>query len=249
MLDEWSFDRIARSVAPDSTDRPLLLMDNTLRICGVNKAYERATQRERGELIGRPMFEAFPDNPDDPQACGVHHLTVSLEKVLRTGCSHDMWVQRYDIPDLANPGAFIPKVWAPRNSPVRDDGRVVGVLHRVDEITELHGALSAMALAIESDDALPPDEQFYTLAAFTAALPHDPRQRLALVAENEHLRKAVHTRDIIGQAKGMLMERYDIDANSAFQLLVKLSQESNTKVADVAQHLVDIDHPSTPADH
>lgn len=54
-------------------------------------------------------------------------------------------------------------------------------------------------------------------------------------------RAALSTRDIIGQAKGMLMERFGIDAVSAFKLLTGLSQETNTPLRDIAQQVVD--HP------
>jgi len=52
-------------------------------------------------------------------------------------------------------------------------------------------------------------------------------------------RSALASRDLIGQAKGMLMERFGIDAVGAFDLLTKLSQESNTKVIEIAQRVVD----------
>ncbi|SKV95283.1 response regulator with putative antiterminator output domain [Mycobacteroides abscessus subsp. massiliense] len=54
---------------------------------------------------------------------------------------------------------------------------------------------------------------------------------------------ALASRDIIGQAKGMLMERFAIDAAQAFTLIRQLSQESNTKLVDVARAIVD-DRPS-----
>ncbi|MGV9709704.1 GAF and ANTAR domain-containing protein [Gordonia sp. NPDC003424] len=60
----------------------------------------------------------------------------------------------------------------------------------------------------------------------------------ATVREREQLRSALTTRDIIGQAKGMLMERYAIDADAAFALLARLSQETNTKLVAVAEQLV-----------
>ncbi|MGC4933176.1 GAF and ANTAR domain-containing protein [Gordonia sp. DT30] len=58
------------------------------------------------------------------------------------------------------------------------------------------------------------------------------------VREKEQLRNALSSRDLIGQAKGMLMERYHIDADAAFLLLARLSQESNTKLVEVALKLV-----------
>jgi GAF domain-containing protein len=52
---------------------------------------------------------------------------------------------------------------------------------------------------------------------------------------------ALASRDTIGQAKGMLMERFGIDDLAAFKLLTRLSQDMNTPLRDVAQQV--IDHP------
>lgn len=58
------------------------------------------------------------------------------------------------------------------------------------------------------------------------------------VREKEQLRIALGSRDIIGQAKGMIMERYRLDADAAFRLLARLSQDANTKLVDVAAQIV-----------
>ena len=50
---------------------------------------------------------------------------------------------------------------------------------------------------------------------------------------------ALAHRDTIGMAKGLLMERYDVDADAAFAILRRTSQRSNTKLAKVAAELVD----------
>lgn len=62
----------------------------------------------------------------------------------------------------------------------------------------------------------------------------------ALIAEDKELqfRSALATRDMIGQAKGMIMERFNVDAVRAFELLVELSQSLNTRVAEVAAEIV-----------
>ncbi|MEV5744906.1 ANTAR domain-containing protein [Microbispora rosea] len=57
--------------------------------------------------------------------------------------------------------------------------------------------------------------------------------------QQEQLRNAVAVRDLIGQAKGVLMERHKLTADQAFALLVRASQETNTKLADIAECLVD----------
>jgi GAF domain-containing protein len=57
--------------------------------------------------------------------------------------------------------------------------------------------------------------------------------------QGQQLTTALLTRDRIGQAKGIIMERYRVDDVRAFELLRQLSQESNTKLADVAQKVID----------
>ncbi|WP_164702607.1 GAF and ANTAR domain-containing protein [Modestobacter sp. KNN46-3] len=53
----------------------------------------------------------------------------------------------------------------------------------------------------------------------------------------EHVNVALANRDVIGQAKGILMERFKITADQAFNLLAKVSQDTNRKVHQVAQDL------------
>ncbi|WP_328307887.1 GAF and ANTAR domain-containing protein [Actinomycetospora sp. NBC_00405] len=54
-----------------------------------------------------------------------------------------------------------------------------------------------------------------------------------------HLQRAVDSRDQIGQAKGLLRERFKVDDEGAFQMLVKSSQDTNLKLTAVAQWLLD----------
>ncbi|HEY1838839.1 MAG TPA: GAF and ANTAR domain-containing protein [Mycobacterium sp.] len=60
---------------------------------------------------------------------------------------------------------------------------------------------------------------------------------------DDQFHSALASRDIIGQAKGMLMERYKIDAVKAFKLLTRLSQMSNTRIVEISQKLVEAEHP------
>lgn len=57
--------------------------------------------------------------------------------------------------------------------------------------------------------------------------------------QGEQLESALSTRDRIGQAKGIIMERYRVDDVQAFEMLRRLSQDSNTRLADVAQRVID----------
>jgi GAF domain-containing protein len=60
----------------------------------------------------------------------------------------------------------------------------------------------------------------------------------------EQLTEAMHTRDLIGQATGILMERQGIDAAAAFESLVRASQRENVKLRDIARQIVSA-HNST----
>jgi urease accessory protein UreH len=64
---------------------------------------------------------------------------------------------------------------------------------------------------------------------------------VAIMAMNEHdqFQSALASRDTIGQAKGILMECFHIDAVKAFVMLTKLSQESNIPVREIAVHVVE----------
>ncbi|BBX63471.1 hypothetical protein MSAS_26450 [Mycobacterium saskatchewanense] len=116
---------------------PNLLVDRDLRIRAVNPAYEQVTAHPRDALIGRLLFDAFPDNPADPHADGVAKASASMESVFRRGARHWMGVQRYDIPDRQTPGEFVYRVWTPVNSPIHDDGKTVAVLHQVQDVTRV----------------------------------------------------------------------------------------------------------------
>ncbi|TQM78383.1 GAF domain-containing protein [Saccharothrix saharensis] len=60
---------------------------------------------------------------------------------------------------------------------------------------------------------------------------------LATAQEREHLAEAVQTRDLIGQAKGILMERHKLTADQAFAVLVRASQQANLKLRALAERL------------
>jgi GAF domain-containing protein len=62
---------------------------------------------------------------------------------------------------------------------------------------------------------------------------------IAAAREEANFAQAVEVRKLVGQATGILMERFDIDADHAFAALRRYSQSTNTKLRDLAQQLVD----------
>lgn len=120
---------------------PLLLLHADapqFTIAAVNDAYLKATRTKRADLVGRRLFDAFPDNPHDGSASGVSDLGASLQRVLSGGAPDAMGVQKYDIPRRDHPGEFETKYWSPVNSPVKSAaGIVTHLLHRVEDVTDL----------------------------------------------------------------------------------------------------------------
>jgi hypothetical protein len=94
------------------------------------------------------------------------------------------------------------------------------------------GPRAALNLYSATADAF--DEQARTLAGLFGI-----QASLLLYGADtaEHLQRAVNSRDRIGQAKGILMERFGLDDAAAFQMLVKSSQDTNMKLTDVARWL------------
>ncbi|WP_171118206.1 MULTISPECIES: SpoIIE family protein phosphatase [Streptomyces] len=119
-----------------ATPSPYLVLGSDLVIVDVNDAYLRATGRSRPELVGQYLFDAFPDNPADPDADGVRNLDASLHRVLRSREPDTMAVQKYDIPVTSRPGTFEERWWSPINTPVLGpDGQVAWIIHRVEDVT------------------------------------------------------------------------------------------------------------------
>ncbi|WP_369154839.1 PP2C family protein-serine/threonine phosphatase [Streptomyces sp. R02] len=113
------------------------LLTPDLVFAAVNEAYVRGTGRPRESLIGRYVFDVFPESVNAPDAKNSHHLRASLLRVLATGERDTMPLQRYDIESPERSGDWQEHYWSPVNCPVLGpDGRVRLILHRVEEVTE-----------------------------------------------------------------------------------------------------------------
>jgi PAS domain S-box-containing protein len=103
-------------------------------IVAATDSFLAATGQTRQRLLGIDIIEAFPDNPDDPDADGTTVLRNGINGVVETGTSAEIPPQRYDMeqPD----GSFDTRYWKPTFIPVfAEDGRVEFVLHGADDVT------------------------------------------------------------------------------------------------------------------
>lgn len=115
----------------------LLKPDPAFTIVAATDAYLSATGTSRADIVGRALFEVFPDNPADPLADGTRNLRRSLTRVRGDRIADTMPVQRYDIPRRRSTVfEFEERYWAPHNAPVFDgSASVARIIHRVEDVT------------------------------------------------------------------------------------------------------------------
>ncbi|MEU0537637.1 GAF and ANTAR domain-containing protein [Amycolatopsis tolypomycina] len=100
----------------------------------------------------------------------------------------------------------------------------------------LSGALNIYSRTPGAFDARAIDIALLLATHASLALSHSEAVATAEL-EAAHLRRAVDSRDVIGQAKGILMQRRGISADEAFDVLRRASQDLNVKLADLARTL------------
>jgi GAF domain-containing protein len=103
--------------------------------------------------------------------------------------------------------------------PLHDGRRTIGALNLFSEVTGGFGQ--------------DPEQE-----AVIAILAAHSTAALASALHREGMEAALENRDLIGQAKGMLMARSGVDDEQAFEILRRASQRTNVKVADLARRLV-----------
>ncbi|HEX8439903.1 PAS domain-containing protein, partial [Archangium sp.] len=116
----------------------VLAPDADFTIVAVSDAYLRATLTTREGIVGRGLFEVFPDNPADPQASGTRNVRASLERAMATRAADTMEVLQYDLrlPESEG-GGFEERYWSSSNTPVfSSDGRLLYLIHRTQDVTD-----------------------------------------------------------------------------------------------------------------
>ena len=129
-------------LAPDSP---------TFTIVDVNEAYLRATMTDRQAIMGRPLFEAFPDDPEAPEALQIRNLRVSLDRAIATRQPDRMPLQPCNI--RRSDGTLEERHWRPLSMPVLGlEGEVVSLIHYVEDATQsIVDARRAQAALVTSE--------------------------------------------------------------------------------------------------
>lgn len=112
---------------------PYAVLDDQLRLVWMNEAYLHATKRERSQLLGLGIFEAFPSGPGSE---GHKQLENSFRKVLETGERDELALIRYDV--AAPDGSMEVHYWSATHTALRDKhGAITHILQHTVDVTGL----------------------------------------------------------------------------------------------------------------
>ena len=109
-----------------------LIFTPDLRIVSASDAFLEATMIKRENVLGRSIFEIFPEQPG---SATISEWRASIDRVRQTGAPDTMAIQRYDI--RRSDGVLDERYWSPMNSPVLGSGREIEYfINRVVDVTE-----------------------------------------------------------------------------------------------------------------
>jgi two-component sensor histidine kinase len=113
---------------------PHMVLDRDYRFVAANPAYENAVMRDSSELIGRGLFDLFPNAGE-----GGRRLRESFERVFETGQSDTLAYIPYDIPRPENQGGGVEqRYWTSVHVPLTDSrGEVAYLMQNTVDVTEM----------------------------------------------------------------------------------------------------------------
>lgn len=156
--DTQHFKEDAKAILEAVPDLYLILCPK-FNIVGASDAYLKATMLKREDILGQPIFDIFPDNPDDTSAMGVTNLRYSLNRVLEDKVCDAMAIQKYDIRrPVALGGGFEERYWSSLNCPILDQANHVKyIIHRAVDVTRFihqqsHDAQSKIMEVLQSHE-------------------------------------------------------------------------------------------------
>ncbi|MDB5932695.1 MAG: hypothetical protein JWQ01_39 [Massilia sp.] len=166
---------------------PYLLMDRQFNVIGANDAYLAATGRVEAELLGRYVFDAFPENPDDPGSTNLAEVRASILRAIESGEPDTTAFLRYSVPrQTASGTVFDERFWSTVHTPIRGaDGEVAFVAQNAIDVSDLysfdHASQTAtLVQAARAPSGLRADD-------FNRAQMHEAMRRI-LSDERSHLR-------------------------------------------------------------
>ncbi|MDA1363093.1 PAS domain-containing protein, partial [Glycomyces luteolus] len=113
---------------------PCVVITRDMVIVAANPAYMEAMGKTREDLIGRKLFDVFPES--DPETHSERNVKASLNRVMETGKQNTMALQKYDVPIEGIRGGFEERWWTVVHSPIAGpNSPVEWILIRAEDVT------------------------------------------------------------------------------------------------------------------
>ena len=138
--------------------------------------------------------------------------------------------ERAETPGASDPDVDSEQRWPEWSGPAADLGARSVLEVRIGTGSETFGTLNVYARRPDAFTA--EDREILDAIARLAAV------ALSAARKEQNLWRAIDSRKLVGQAQGILMERFELDADQAFAVLVRYSQTQNVKVATIAEELI-----------
>ena len=236
----------------EATPVALMVLDHELRYVAANAEYLRVTASRRDDLLGRRIFELFPNDPDDPNNVPARMLRASFERVLATGQPDHLALIPYKVPmHVDGEVRVVDRVWSATHCPVLDGGgRVAFILQytvdvsalrsggdvsaaRTGEGTRMQAGLLARAETVQTENLRLADEREHLRVLFDQApgfmaFLDGPRHVFSL-ANLAYLR-LVGEREVIG--KGVAEALPEVVAQGFIELLDRVYASGEPFVGD-----------------
>lgn len=233
----------------ESAPSAYLILLPDLTIAGATDEYLRLTMTTREALVGRQLFEAFPEDAATASSGGQETVRASLDRVIEHGGTDMMLMQRYDI--RTPEGEYVERHWAITNTAVQ--GRAGGnayVISHVQDFTEhviADRARMDQLQAVEGLQARYDQLRLQSVARESALLKRIVAERDQLrrhmLAKDEFLQIIAHELNspvttIKGNAQILIARGTDLEAEDVHNALSDLVLQSDRLVRTVANLLL-----------
>ena len=221
----------------------LLLSAPDLTIIGANAAYLRSTGRTAEDIVGKHVFQAFPENPADPESTSIRDVRDSIERAIATKLPDTTPFLRYAVPHKTSEGRVFQEIyWSAVHTPVMGaDGEVAFVAQNAIDVTDLYKFDKNAQVAHLRDEL----DSNSGVKHFTRAQMHEAMTRV-LNDERSHLRTLfnqapgfiaalrgkTHVFELANEAYYKLVGHRDIIGKPVWQALPEIAGQGFKRLLD-----------------
>eukprot|EP01036_Dinobryon_divergens_P030763 gene30763-40058_t len=143
----------------------LIVIETNFIIVAASDSFLKSTFTIREDIVGRNIFDVFPDNPDDKTANGESIVRASFDRVIKNKSKDVLPVVKYDIPKPESEGGgFELKYWQATSSPILDENsNVKYIIHQTEDVTENKTLITQHEFDIKALKLLEDSEKRYNM--------------------------------------------------------------------------------------